>query len=85
LTGVIKTLQGRKLLRRTPHLDDRRRVSISLTKAGERLIEEVFPQFNEHETLAVSALTHAEQRELARLLRLVLGGMESVDATDNEG
>jgi DNA-binding MarR family transcriptional regulator len=83
LTGVIKTLQGRKLLRRTPHLDDRRRVSISLTKAGERLIGEVFPQFNEHETLAVSALSHAEQLELARLLRLVLGGISNVDAPDN--
>ena len=83
LTGVINTLQGRKLLRRTPHLDDRRRVSISLTKAGERLIGEVFPQFNEHETLAVSALSHAEQLELARLLRLVLGGISTVDAPDN--
>ena len=83
LTGVIKTLQGRKLLRRTPHLDDRRRVSISLTKPGERLIGEVFPQFNEHETLAVSALSHAEQLELARLLRLVLGGISNVDAPDN--
>jgi DNA-binding MarR family transcriptional regulator len=83
LTGVIKTLQGRKLLRRTPHLDDRRRVSISLTKAGERLIGKVFPQFNEHETLAVSALSHAEQLELARLLRLVLGGISTVDAPDN--
>jgi DNA-binding MarR family transcriptional regulator len=83
LTGVIKTLQGRKLLRRTPHLDDQRRVSISLTKAGERLIGEVFPQFNEHETLAVSALSHAEQLELARLLRLVLGGISNVDAPDN--
>ncbi|MGA2969103.1 MAG: MarR family transcriptional regulator [Acidimicrobiales bacterium] len=82
LTGVIKTLQGRKLLRRIPHLDDRRRVSINLTKAGERLIEEVFPQFNEHETLAVSALSHSEQLELARLLRLVLGGISTVDASD---
>jgi DNA-binding MarR family transcriptional regulator len=80
LTGVIKTLQGRKLLRRAPHLDDRRRVSISLTKTGVRLIEEVFPQFNEHETLAVSALTRSEQLELARLLRLVLGGIGEVDA-----
>jgi DNA-binding MarR family transcriptional regulator len=68
-------------LRRIPHLDDRRRVSITLTKAGERLIEEVFPQFNENETLAVSALSHAEQLELARLLRLVLGGIGSVDAS----
>jgi DNA-binding MarR family transcriptional regulator len=79
LTGVIKTLQARKLVRRTPHLDDRRRVSISLTKAGQRLIEQVFPRFNQHETLAVSALSSTEQRELARLLRLVLGGISTVD------
>jgi DNA-binding MarR family transcriptional regulator len=83
LTGVIKTLQGRKLLRRTPHLDDRRRVSIRLTKTGERLIDEVFPQFNKHETLAVSALTRSEQLELARLLRLVLGGIGGVDAPNS--
>jgi MarR family transcriptional regulator, organic hydroperoxide resistance regulator len=79
LTGVIKTLQGRKLLRRIPHLDDRRRVSIGLTKAGERLIEQVFPEFNQHESIAVKALTTSEQRELARLLRLVLSGIGDVD------
>jgi DNA-binding MarR family transcriptional regulator len=72
LTGVMKTLQGRKLIRRIPHRDDRRRVSIGLSKAGERLIERVFPEFNRHETLAVSALSDAEQQELARLLRVVL-------------
>jgi DNA-binding MarR family transcriptional regulator len=72
LTGVMKTLQGRKLIRRIPHRDDRRRVSIGLSKAGERLIERVFPEFNHHETLAVSALSDAEQQELARLLRIVL-------------
>ena len=83
LTGVIKTLLGRKLLRRTPHLDDRRRVSIGLTKSGVRLIEEVFPQFKQHETLAVSALSRREQQELARLLRLVLGCIGTVDAADN--
>jgi MarR family transcriptional regulator, organic hydroperoxide resistance regulator len=71
LTGVMKTLQTRKLIRRIPHRDDRRRVSIGLTKAGRRLIETVFPEFNKRETLAVSALDEAEQLELARLLRLV--------------
>jgi DNA-binding MarR family transcriptional regulator len=79
LTGVIKTLQSRRLIRRLPHRDDRRRVSIALTKAGERLIEALFPQFNRHETLAVGALTPTEQRELARLLRLVLGQISAVD------
>ena len=71
LTGVIKTLHARKLIRRLPHRDDRRRVSIALTASGERMIEELFPLFNQHERAAVSALTLAEQRELARLLRKV--------------
>ncbi|HEV3186419.1 MAG TPA: MarR family transcriptional regulator [Acidimicrobiales bacterium] len=77
LTGVMKTLQARKLIKRIPHRDDRRRVSIGLTKAGVRLIEQVFPEFNTHETLAVSGLTMAEQHELARLLRLVLKQVSS--------
>ena len=81
LTGVMKTLQARKLIRRIPHRDDRRRVSIGLSKAGHRLIEEVFPQFNGHEILAVSALSTREQRELARLLRLVL---QCINAADDE-
>ena len=83
LTGVIKTLQTRKLIRRIAHRDDRRRASIELTKSGERLIEALFPQFNRHETLAVSALTPSEQRELTRLLRLVLRNINAVDDAVN--
>jgi DNA-binding MarR family transcriptional regulator len=75
LTGVIKTLQSRKLIRRLPHRDDRRRVSIELTAAGEHLIETLFPKFNQHERVAVGALTPTEQRELARLLRKVTNGI----------
>jgi DNA-binding MarR family transcriptional regulator len=78
LTGVMKTLQARRLIKRIPHRDDRRRVSIGLTKAGVRMIERVFPEFNTHETLAVSGLTVAEQHELARLLRLVLKKVSSI-------
>jgi DNA-binding MarR family transcriptional regulator len=79
LTGVMKTLQARKLIRRIPHSNDRRRVSIGLTRAGRRLIEEVFPKFNKQETLAVSALSNAEQHELARLLRLVQSRINAVN------
>jgi DNA-binding MarR family transcriptional regulator len=75
LTGVIKTLLNRKLIRRLPHKDDRRRVSIELSPAGEHLIEDLFPAFNQHEREAVSALTLVEQRELARLLRKVTHGI----------
>ncbi len=82
LTGVMKTLQARRLIRRLPHRDDRRRVSIGLSKAGERLIERLFPEFNRHETLAVSALSDTEQLELARLLRLVLKTISDTDELD---
>ncbi|HEY7931292.1 MAG TPA: MarR family transcriptional regulator [Acidimicrobiales bacterium] len=78
LTGVIKTLQARKLIRRRPHREDGRRVLITLTKAGERLIEQLFPEFNQHESLVVSGLSSSEQRELARLLRLVLQRVNDV-------
>ncbi len=71
LTGVINTLKSRQLIKRLPHRDDRRRVSIGLTKKGERLIEELFPMFNQHERTVVSVLSASEQRELARLLRKV--------------
>lgn len=82
LTGVMKTLQSRKLIRRIPHRDDRRRVSIGLTRTGERLIEEVFPEFNKQETLAVSSLATSEQLELARLLRVVLERINAANASD---
>jgi DNA-binding MarR family transcriptional regulator len=77
LTGVIKTLQSRKFVKRVQHRDDRRRVSISLTKSGNALIERLFPVFNTHEQLAVKSLTVTEQRELARLLRKVIGQISS--------
>ena len=82
LTGVIKTLQGRRLIRRIPHRDDRRRVSIGLSRAGERLIERLFPEFNEQETLVVSSLSPADQHELARLLRKVLERIATATASD---
>ena len=78
LTGVIKTLLNQRLIKRTPHRDDKRRVSISLSAKGQRVISELFPAFNEHEIAAVSALTPEEQHELARLLRKVTNHVASV-------
>jgi hypothetical protein len=52
-----------------------------LTAAGEHLIESLFPTINQHERVAVSALTATEQRELARLLRKVTHG---ISASEND-
>ncbi len=79
LTGVLRTLQSRELIERRAHDDDRRRVSVRLTRAGERMIATVFPEFNRHEALAVAALSRAEQNELARLLRRVQHHLDDVE------
>ncbi len=71
LTGVVRTLQGRKLLVRTSQKDDRRRVNIRLSVSGEKLITKIFPLFNREEHQVMAGLTTTEQRELARLLRKV--------------
>jgi DNA-binding MarR family transcriptional regulator len=44
---------------------------VSLSPAGRETIEKVFPRFNEHEATFTARLAPDEQRELARLLRVV--------------
>lgn len=79
LTGVITTLEGRGLVQRRPHPDDRRSVLMSATKAGETLMKRIYPQFNAEEAKATAALSNAEKQALADALRTVLRTVESLD------
>lgn len=76
LTGVVKTLQARGLLRRRTHPDDARRVLLNLTPEGEALMAEVFPRFNGQESALTSSLGDASRLELARLLRVIVADLE---------
>jgi DNA-binding MarR family transcriptional regulator len=76
LTGVLKTLESRRLVLRSVHPDDGRRVLVRLSPRGLAIIEEVFPRFNGEETFAASTLTPAEQDQLAHLLRKVSARIE---------
>ncbi len=77
LTGVLKTLESRRLVLRSAHPDDGRRVLVRLSPRGQAVIEELFPRFNAEETFAASALTAAEADQLAHLLRLVSARVDS--------
>lgn len=77
LTGVLKTLESRRLVLRSSHPDDGRLVLVRLSPRGVAVIEEVFPLFNAEETFAASALTRAEQEQLAHLLRKVTGTIDA--------
>ena len=71
LTGVIGTLERRGLLTRRTHPDDARRVLVSLTPKGRKLMVVLFPKFNAEESNVTDTLTAAEKSALAHSLRKV--------------
>jgi DNA-binding MarR family transcriptional regulator len=79
LTGVMKTLEGRGLLRRKADRADGRRILVSLTPRGRSVVGDLMPAFNRHESLVTQALTESEQDDLARSLRTILRTIEAID------
>ena len=77
LTGVQNTLIARGLVKRRVHPDDARRVLLSLTPKGQRLMAEVFPKFNAEEAFVASQLDDAAKLAMARSLRTVVKQAEN--------
>jgi DNA-binding MarR family transcriptional regulator len=73
VTAVTTALESRGLVRRAVDPDDRRRVSFALTRQGRSLMRRLFPEFNRAEALFAEGLTSQDKRQLARLLRKLLG------------
>ena len=76
MTTVVDNLEKRGLVERWREGDDRRVVTVHLTKSGEKLIRKVFPIVVDTLVRAFSALSAKEQNELAALCRR-LGTAES--------
>ncbi len=79
LTGVMKTLEARQLLRRRNDRVDGRRVMVSCTAKGKKAVDEIMPAFNRHEALVTQALTDDELVDMARYLRVVLRTVDAID------
>ena len=71
-TGVLSTLQRRRLVRRKRAAEDGRVVIVSLTPSGRKTIEELFPRFNAEEARVAAALSDGQQDHLAAMLRTLL-------------
>jgi MarR family transcriptional regulator, 2-MHQ and catechol-resistance regulon repressor len=69
VTTVIDNLERRKLVARRRNHEDRRVVTVDLTKTGRRLIERIFPVHARAVAQAMETLTAAEQEGLGRLCR----------------
>ena len=75
-TGVVTTLEGRGFVRRKKGARDGRMVLVSLTAAGKRKIEQLFPRFNDEEVAVTSHLDDAQRDALATLLRSMYRAVE---------
>ncbi|MEY4437586.1 MAG: hypothetical protein RLY13_272 [Actinomycetota bacterium] len=71
LTGVLGTLEGRKLLTREKSKEDGRLVLVKLTASGRKLMDKLFPEFNRHESEVTSVLNKSKKQEIAEALRLI--------------
>jgi DNA-binding MarR family transcriptional regulator len=68
-TGVLRTLDTRGWITRRPDPNDGRSVLVSLTPAGRRTIEHLFPRFNAEETAIAGSLGDRDRDRLASMLR----------------
>jgi DNA-binding MarR family transcriptional regulator len=72
LTGVVRTLESKSLIRRVPHCRDGRLVLLEPTTSGRRLSRRLAPRVTAAEDYAIGCLDAAERDALAVLLgRLV--------------
>lgn len=88
LSGMLTTLEKSELVVRTRHPEDGRRVVVDMLPAGRKLIEEVFPKFNQYEAKFTERLDGKDLAEMARLLRLVTAtasGSELVAGENDAG
>lgn len=69
ITMVVDNLEKRGLVRRKRNPENRKYVTVSLTDAGRKLIEAVFPRHVAEVVRDLSVLTPDEQTTLAALLR----------------
>jgi len=77
LTGVLSTLENRKLAVRKKSSNDGRLVLVELTPAGRRLMKELFPEFNAQEQFVAKALEASIQDATADALRKITANIEA--------
>lgn len=79
IVSAVDTLAKSHLVRRIRSDTDRRLVSVQLTPAGTRLVRRAHEAWHREERRTAAALTRAEQRMLAALLRKLRTSIRRAD------
>lgn len=78
MTRIGNELVGKGLIQRVPSVADRRRLVLSLTPAGQRLIRRLLPRLWGRLTPAFDVFSAAEKNLLTALLKRQLGVVEAI-------
>lgn len=79
LSGILNTLEARKLVKRRTNEAERRLVIVNLTASGAALIGGLFPKFNAEETRVVSRLTPKQMKATTDAIRVILATINEID------
>ncbi len=76
VTGLLDTLEKQKLVRRTPHPQDRRMLLIEPTAKARKVLGDLLPEHFANEARLFETLTDREKETLVRLLGKVQAGLQ---------
>lgn len=75
ITSLLDTLQRRGLVERSPDVYDRRRVVVTITAEGRRVIRRLLPEMLALQDEVAAALSPGDRAELVRLLGTLRAGI----------
>ncbi|MBW1642420.1 MAG: MarR family transcriptional regulator [Deltaproteobacteria bacterium] len=78
MTGLLDGLEGKELIERVAHPEDRRKLGIRLTKKGRQLLDKMLPDYYSRIAKLMVNLTENERQELELLLGKVNQGLSTL-------
>jgi DNA-binding MarR family transcriptional regulator len=75
MTSLLDTLQRRGLVQRAPDVEDRRRVVVTITGEGRRIIRSLLPEMLALQDEVAADLSPGDRAELVRLLSALRAGI----------
>lgn len=85
LTGVVDSLVKRRLLERSPNMEDRRSWLVHVSAEGRRFLEEFLPSHWGYLRKLTAGLSSAELRQLKDLLTRLKSSIDVASAANNGG
>lgn len=81
MTSLLDTLEKRKLVTRTPDPDDRRRVLVTITPAGKKLVDKMLPEVVAVQTALFADISEADRKKFMVTLQRLRETAAELDVT----